>query len=373
MGTEPLRVLHVVRKMDLGGAESMIMNLYRNIDRETVQFDFLVHQDGRAAFDEEIESLGGRIYHISAMNGINPVSYYRNCRQFFNDHKEIAIVHGHLGSSSALYLKAAKTEGKYTIAHSHSVGTIRSFRNIAFRLYSYPARFVADSFFGCSTEAGEARFGKKVVKSDAYINFPNAINTDIFRYDDDVRTDVRKELGINEEEILIGTVGRMVEAKNPEFMIDVFSEAIKADRNVKCVWVGDGELGERIRKDIHSRQMDDRVILPGMRNDIERLLQGMDCFVMTSLYEGLPVSAIEAQASGLPCILSDHITPEVEVTDNIVWKSINDSPSDWADGAIRLAAGRKSLRCSPIEQIKANGYDIRTSAKTLEMFYLSVI
>lgn len=367
---EPVRVLHVVRKMDLGGAESMIMNLYRHIDKEAVQFDFLTHDKSAGSFDEEIKKLGGRIFTINAMNGFNAIPYYKECSKFFKKHKEISIVHGHIGSCSALYLKAAKNAGKFTVVHSHSVGIIKSMRNVAFKIYSFPTRFIADAFFGCSTEAGESRFGKALVKSDKYQNFPNAIDIEGFAYDENTREEVRSEFGFKNDDIVIGTIGRIVEAKNPDYILDIFEKASKSQEQVYCIWVGYGEKENVLRRRIIEAELESKIIMTGRRNDASRILQALDCFIMPSIYEGLPVSAIEAQTSGLPCLLSDRITQEVQVSELVSWENISKAPSVWANTALKIAEDNKGIRKSPIEEIREHGYDIKEASKKLMNFYL---
>ena len=374
MNEEPIRVLQVIGSMNRGGAEAMIMNLYRNIDRTKVQFDFLVHTDIEAQYDKEIKSLGGRIYSIIKFNGINVLGYYNSCKAFFANHPEYKIVHGHIGSCAAFYLKAAKKSGCYTIAHSHSVGGSQySLHDLLYRIYSFPTRYIADLLIGCSSEAGKARFGKKVLNWKNYINFPNAVDIEQFKFNEDIRSDVRKELGLSNETIVVGTVGRITQPKNPEFIAQVFLKILSCQQNAVCLWVGTGELERKVKEIIESKHDGSRIIMTGLRSDVYRLLQAMDVFVFPSLWEGLPVTVVEAQAAGLPVVLSDSITKEVEVSSLLEWHSVNEPELIWAKSCLEMVSRHPiDKRVSPIEEIAGHGYDIKESAKYLQNRYLSI-
>lgn len=202
-----IRVLQVIGSMNRGGAEAMIMNLYRNIDQTKVQFDFVENTDKPAAFDEEILSLGGRIFRCPHYNGKNHIQYVNWWNDFFHDHAgEYGVVHGHLGSTAAIYLKAAKKHGIFTIAHSHNARTTIDLRGLLYSAYSYPVRFIADQFFTCSRAAGISRYGKKIGGSaNRCISLNNAIETAAFAFDPDVRRTVRQELDLTDQ-FLIGHV-----------------------------------------------------------------------------------------------------------------------------------------------------------------------
>ena len=365
-----IRVIHVIGKMDRGGAETMIMNYYRNIDREKVQFDFLVNTNEPGVYDEEIRSLGGRVFHIVKFTGCNYFSYKKACKEFFESHNEISIVHGHIGSSAAIYLREAKKTGKICIAHSHNTLTYRSIKDYLFKLFSFPTRYVADFFFGCSTEAGISRFGYTVVQSRKYTNVKNAVDCDVFKYDESKRAAIRRELNIPHNAIVLGTIGRITEQKNPEKILDIFKCAIASADNVICLWIGKGDLQERIAKKVSQDGLDSKIKLLGVRSDIPDLLSCIDCVVFPSLYEGLPVSIIEAQATGVYCLLSDTISKEVEVTTKIVWESLDHSSNEWAEKALELARIDIKERFSPKEEIQKAGYEIKSSSKTILEFYL---
>lgn len=367
---EPIRVLHVIGSMNRGGAEAMIMNLYRNIDRSKVQFDFLVHTTEKAAYDDEILALGGRIYHIIAFTGVNVRHYYRECDRFFEEHPEFSVVHGHIGSSATFYLKAAKRHGIFTIAHSHNTKAgDRSLHSLAYSLYSYPVRYIADFLFGCSTEAGRDRYGKKKVRTPKYKTFPNAIETAMFLFDPVIRGELRTQFGFGERDFVIGTVGRITAQKNPDFIYTLFEKIVSTDSGFKCVWVGTGEREAECREKLRHSGFGDKVIMTGLRSDVNELLQAFDCFVLPSLYEGLPVVAIEAQTAGLPCLLANTISRESEVSHLVQWLPIDRGVDVWADKIMELKFSSPK-RESPLDEIKKAGYDICETANWLCSFYL---
>ena len=370
---KPVRVLQVIRQMNRGGAEAMIMNLYRHIDRSKVQFDFLVHTEEEGVYDKEIKELGGRFFRVIRFNGRNIKAYSQACRSFFEQHPEIRVVHGHIGSCAAIYLNEAKRAGCFTIAHSPDAVPMDSAKRILFQLYAYPTRFIADWLFGCSTEAGVSRYGKKAVKSSHYSNFYNAIDLEAFSYEKTLRLSCRTEFAFNDSDIVVGTVGRLEDQKNPYYILQIFEKVVAMSERVKCLWVGTGSLEGDIREKGKELINQGKLIMTGLRSDIPSIMNGMDVFILPSLFEGLPVVAVEAQTAGLPCILSDTITKEVDVTRTITWRSIKSSPEEWAETIISVADGAIANRTNGYEASKKAGYDIHETATWLCNFYLSHI
>lgn len=369
---EPIRVLEVLGKMNRGGAEAMIMNLYRKMDRQRVQLDFMVHTTEHCLFDDEIEQLGGHIYRVPRFNIMNILSYWRKWRSFFRDHPEIKVVHGHVGATACIYLYEANHAGCFTIAHSHSADTkYRNFRGFTSRVFAWPSRYIGQYLLGCSTEAGIARFGMKIVKSNRYHNFPNAIDLNTFAYDVTIREKVRKSLGIVPDQTVIISVGRVTTQKNPSMIYSVFKEVIAQDTHAVCLWVGTGELEDKYRKKIEEEHLEDKVRMTGVRSDIPQLLMAADCFLFPSLWEGLPVCVIEAQATGLPCVIADTISKEVEVSPLVEWHGLLESSTDWASRCLALAKKNRGIRLSPEDDVRSAGYDINESVKKLTQLYLN--
>lgn len=364
----PIRVLQVFAHMNRGGAESMIMNLYRSIDRSRVQFDFVVHTEKKCAFDEEISQLGGRIFSVPQYRGRNHSQYYKCWKAFFSDHPEYKIVHGHMRSTASIYLNIARSKGLFTIAHSHSTSSGTGFGAIAKNILQYPIRYRADYFFACSQDAGEWLFGKKVCKSDRFKIMNNAIDAKRFAYDEKTRIAMRKELGI-EDRFIIGHVGRIDKPKNHKFLIDIFNETHKKNAQALLLIVGDGALRSEIEEQVCSMGLSQHVLFTGIRSDISNLLQAMDVFVFPSIYEGLPVALVEAQASGLRCFVSDRITKAIGITELVEFISLDCSKEYWAKKV--LSVNDKGHRRNTYDDISKAGYDVRENADWLEKFYVT--
>lgn len=366
----PIRVLHVIGVMNRGGAETMIMNLYRHIDRSKVQFDFVENSSEPAIFDEEIISLGGRIYRCPHYNGKNHFTYVKWWKEFFQAHsKEYPIVHGHLGSTAAIYLSIAKKYGAYTIAHSHSAGTDHSMKSYLYRIMSHNTRNVADYFFACSEAAGLDRFGRKVISDTHYAVLNNAIEVDRFSYDQDVRQSVRRELGYGPNQIVVGHIGRYTKEKNHAFVLKIFYELKKLNNDARLLMIGGGPLHTQITQASERMGIFSDTVFTGVRSDVDQLVQAMDIFVLPSLYEGLPVTMVEAQAAGLPCIISDKVPPECILTEGLVdVVPLSAGAEEWADAILKK---RNTPRTDRSAEIAAHGFDITTEAVKLQEFYLS--
>ncbi|MBN2860857.1 MAG: glycosyltransferase family 1 protein, partial [Sphaerochaetaceae bacterium] len=364
---KPLRILHVLGELNFGGIEVMVMNLYRHINRRKIQFDFMVHTPVRCVFEDEIESLGGHVYRVPRFNGINIAGYVYSWKTFLTDHPEYRAVHGHIGSSAAIYLHLAKKAGIYAIAHSHGTKNEFTFRGVMYSFFSYPTRFVADRFFGCSVAAGVHRYGRRTASSSSFMVIQNAFDIEKFTYDIEVRNRVLAEFGLAEN-FVVGHVGRLNIMKNHRFLLKVFAALCEHVPEAKLLLVGEGEERIAIETQIQRLSMEDRVIMTGMRGDIEALLQAMDIFVFPSLAEGLGISLVEAQASGLPCIASDTVPAEAKVTDLVTFLSLHEEISCWVD-AIREK--RSVVRKGRIEEVRNAGYDIVSSARELEQVYLN--
>lgn len=358
-----IRILHIVTYMGRGGLETMIMNYYRNIDRNRVQFDFLVHRDFEADYDKEIIRLGGKIYRLPPLNPFGR-DYLSKLDAFFKEHKEYKIVHSHLDCMSAVPLKYAKLNGvPIRIAHSHNSNQARDLKYILKLVYKRKILKYANNLFACSNEAGQWMFGR----NSNFKLLNNAIETDKYIFSKEIAEKKRKELDIPNNSFIVGHVGRFDVQKNHIFLIDIFAEILKRKRNSVLLLVGEGSLRKSIEEKVHTLGLSDKVIFAGLRTDVNELLQAMDVFLFPSLFEGLPVSIVEAQASGLRCFISDKVPDDCKITDNVYQFSLSDSAEKWADNILKLFP---YVRNNEKTKISNAGFDIFANAKKLESFYV---
>lgn len=364
--TEPIRVLHVLGATNIGGAESRIMDMYRNIDKEKVQFDFLVHTDKECFFNKEIRELGGRIYSVPRFRMYNYFAYKKALETFFDAHCEFKAVHGHMTSTAAIYLPIAKKAGiPMTIAHARSAGVDQGIKG---KLTNWLRKHLSertDYCFACSRIAGEAVYGERWVKAGKVKVIPNAIETDKFVYDSAVREQLRNELGL-QNAYVIGHVGRFHYAKNHEFLVQIFAEIRKRKENAVLLLLGDGSLITSVKEQVKQLGLEQSVIFMGNQTDVAKYYQAMDYLVFPSRFEGMPGTIVEAQAAGLPCLISDSITGEVKVTELVQYASLNETPAEWAD---KVCAWKDKERKSHVDELISAGFDVKIQVKWYERFY----
>lgn len=360
--SEPIRILQVVTYMGRGGLETMLMNYYRNIDRSKVQFDFLTHRSEKADYDDEIEALGGKIYHLPRLNPFSR-SYLNALDNFFKEHREYQVVHCHQDCLSGVVLKVAKANGvRFTIAHAHSASQDKNLKYLIKVLAKKNIKKYSDQLFACGDEAGKWMF-----ETDNFKVINNAIDTDLYTYNQEKSIEVRKKLGI-EGKFVVGHVGRFNYPKNHKFIVEVFDEVQKIEPDSVLMLVGDGDLRGEIEDKIKALGIEDKVEFMGVRSDVNDLMQAMDVFLFPSLYEGLPVTMVEAQASGLKCIISDKVPTECALTDNVQVVKLEDSPKIWANQVLEYKNyDRKNTK----QEIEKANFDIKANAKWLQEFYLN--
>ncbi|WP_051688599.1 glycosyltransferase [Butyrivibrio sp. AE2032] len=388
-GFGQIRVLHVLGVLGLGGAECRIIDLYRNMDRDKIQFDFLVHyspeKTGKKSptsdelmavrepdyFDNSVYKLGGRIFCLPRFNGKNIVEYRAAIKRFFAEHpNEWKVVQGHMTSTAAIYLPIAKKAGiPVVVAHARSAGVDNGIKGMATRLLRAPLQKgdITDYNFACSREAGYSVFGKELMDTGRVRIIPNAVNLKHFAYDPEKREKIREELGVSNA-LVIGHVGSFRYAKNHEFLLEVFAQVCRLLDNddlnqysmlhgmrIKLLMLGSGNLMEDMKKLAVKLHIADRCIFAGNKSNASDYYQAMDYFCFPSRYEGLPGSVVEAQAAGLQCLVSDAITPEVNVTELVSMMSIKSEPRDWARKIIDDLMLREDYHSDPLaEEIKLN-------------------
>ena len=358
------RVLHVIQKMGYGGIETLIMNIYRNIDRTKIQFDFAKNTEEKGEYEEEIEKLGGKIYKLPKRR--NHFLFYKKAwNQFFKEHQgEYSTIHMHVSSLTDIQpLISAKKYGvKNRLIHSHNTFQKGILHNILNRVHRVYIRKYATKLLACSTEAGEYCFGNQkfeVIK--------NGIDSKKYIYNDDTRKKIRSMLNMPEEILALVHVGRFSEQKNHTFLIDIFKEIYNRNKNARLFLVGDGVLKESIETKVKELKLQDKVIFLGTMDNVNEILQAMDAFLLPSLHEGLPVVGIEAQAAGLPIYISDTVSPEVKITNLVTFYPLQESAENWAKNILNTIDTKK--RSNTQSQIIQAGYDIVNTAKTLEKYY----
>lgn len=368
---EPIRILQVGMTGNLGGIESFIMNVYRNIDRSKVQFDFLTLENQKIHFEKEIEEMGGRIFPIGVRRK-HLVRHLANMPTgFLKNHREIKAIHFHKTSLIDIdYIIAAKRANiSNIIVHSHSSGNMFQSGKIVKIIEQWNKEHIdnyVDFKFAPSHIAGEWLF-----RHGDYCIIPNAIDTKKFCFSEEARINKRKELMLADDDFVVGHVGYFTPVKNHGFIVEIF-ERMKLNKKVKLLFVGDGALKEDIQKHCERFDLMDQIIFLGIRNDMADLYSAMDMFILPSKFEGLPISVIEAQTSGLPVIVSDKITKEVDVTNSVKFLSIEEGVEQWVT-EISTSVFRKPENRKAAQQIVASkNYDIKNVASQLEQFYLGL-
>ena len=324
------RVLHIVDSMGIGGIQSFIMNIYRTINKKEYQFDFLLNRHVDNSYEKEISELGGNLYFVpSRRNGI--LKNRKALNDFFMKHQDYVAIHMHESSLSYIEpLIQAKKYGCYTIIHSHSTGVNNSV--IPRLLHEINKRRIhrfADCCIACGNLAKEWMYGSTKEFSRSIV-IRNGIDIKKYTYNEAIRKKYRKEFGL-EDKYLIGHIGRFNKVKNHNFLIDIFVEVLKIRKDAVLMLVGDGTLRNEIVEKVNSLGINENVIFLGERKDVSNLLQAIDVVVLPSFYEGFPVTVVEAEAAGVPVIMSDTITDEVMIKNNIVKLSLKQTAFRWAE------------------------------------------
>ena len=364
------KVLHVVGNVEYGGAQTFIMNVFRVINKHAFSFDFYVSKDFKGGYSDEIISLGGKVIQKKISNNrvkiLRIIEDYRNDRIFFRNNKnKYNAIHVHTNSAvSFLILLAAKKEGiNKRIIHSHSTNTKSRLTHFIFRPF---LRFVATDMLACGEEAGRFMFGK--LYNEKYV-INNSIDIHKYKFSEVVRRELREEYGINSS-FTIGHIGRFNKVKNHKFLLDVFYEIKKVYADALLVLVGSGEEKNFICEYISQKGLDNSVLFLGNRNDVNRVLSLFDIVIFPSLHEGIPITLIEAQASGLPIIASDAVSKECAVNDNIIFLSLNDNAKKWAEEAIKiLNSVNNEDRISNSRKISDSKYNINYLMEKIYSIY----
>lgn len=369
-----VKVLLFVDRMRHGGIQQFLVENIKHMNKNKVQIDVLTLDDGQDyPLEDTIKDLGCNYYKLKGVWINKPTDYIKYAKEidnFFKEHNDYKVVHMNASSKNFLLLKYAKKYNvKIRIVHSHSrdFQTENIIKKVVGNILKVPMRKYATDYFACSYLAGEWLFGKKNMKNGKVKLIHNAVDYEKFKFNKEVRAKIRKEFSIKNNETLIGHVGRFTLPKNHTFLIDIFNEMVKQNKKVKLIMVGIGEKEEEIKQKVKELNIEDKVIFAGFRTDVNDIMQAMDVFLLPSLYEGLPVVGVEAQAAGLPSFTSkDVVTDEVKITKALDFISLDESPKHWATTILNSNLSRKDTK----KEIKKAGYFIEDTAKELVNFYL---
>lgn len=357
-----IRILHVVHTMECGGIETLLMNVYRNIDRNQIQFDFLVNGSNENYYTNEILSLGGRVLSVTPKR----VSLKRNLQDTVSVMKEghYEIVHIHQDSMIAFAIWCAKKAGIYTIfTHAHTTSANGWYRKVLAQIArGYIIRNATEKF-ACSSAAARWIYGANVTD---FILFKNAIDAKKFQYKYVYYHNSRLKFGIEDDQFVIGTCGRLSVEKNQIFLVEIFAEIKRVKDNAKLILIGDGDEREHIYDRAVELGVIDDISFTGMVSNISYYYSMLDCFVLPSLFEGLPLAGVEAQAAGIPSFFSMGVTKEIKLIDNVYFLELDQGATAWATEIIDKVDEKKDT----LKEIRSAGYDIEENAKFLQKKYL---
>ena len=367
-----IKVIHFIDRISRGGTQAVLYDWLKNIDREKIQFDFLVFMNGQEEYITKFRDLGCNIYQISPLSIKKLPQFWSDLNSFFKEHK-YDIAHGHSKSKNVLFLLAALIHGiPVRIAHSHNT----KFQKMAFvgELLKPLLKVVATDFFACSDIAGKWLFGRNAYEQGKITIIKNGVDTQLFQYNEQIRHQYRTNLNL-EDAAVYGHVGKYMEQKNHTFLLDIFAEIHRMQPSAKLLLIGGGYdtyIG-LVNKKIVQLGLQDSVIQLGVRSDVPKLMQAMDVFLLPSLYEGLPVVGVEAQVAGLPLLLSDTITKEVGLLKSTRYMSLQRTAHEWADAAIKAYEENTRSRILAAADIYNQGYDSKQVAEQLMQVYIERI
>ena len=366
MNKEPIRVAEIVGKYIGGGVEAVVLNYYSFINKNRIQFDFICDSDSTDIPYKQIESMGGRVILIPPYQKL--FKYQKELKKVLKE-GNYQIVHSHLNALSIFPLRAAKRAGiPIRIAHSHSTSNKKEWKKNLIKNILRPfSKVYANKYMCCSELAGRWLFGNKEYDKGTVYLLNNAIDLDKYKYDKKIRDYKRKELKINSSTFVVGHIGRFVEQKNHRFLIDIFNEIHKKNDDSLLLLAGQGPLMDEMREKVHILGLDANVQFLGQRKDANELYQAFDLFLLPSLYEGLPVVGVEAQASGNLCYLSDDMTKETKVLDSTKFMSLKNTAEEWANAILKDAKNYKKHDTK--EEVSKYGFNIEKEAEKLEKKY----
>lgn len=371
-----MKVLQILNSLGRGGIETFVMTLCRNIDRSRISFDFAIMEGKSTDFVEEAIALGAKVYVYPPLHWKTVGAYIKWWKKFFLEHKkEYAVVHMHAFTTASFYLSFAKKAQAFTIVHSHTTSMptngVSKLEAYLRRALLFPLKFSnkVDCRCACSEDAGKWLFGEnghfQVIK--------NTIDIEKFKFNLQARLNKRRELGLRDDDILVGHVGNGTEAKNHIFLLKIFAEFYRNQKNARLVLIGKlGKREDEIKNFIQSKNLQSAVTILGVREDIPELLSAMDLFVFPSIYEGLAISLVEAQTAGVPCVCSDVVPKEARLSNLACCMPLSTGEAAWAQAALEHLQNFKFYQRENAAQItRNNGYDVADVIKEIQDLYFT--
>lgn len=365
-----IRIAVIVGKMNSGGKKNLIMEYYRHIDRNQIQFDFICDEDSQAIPVNEIEKLGGRIYKIAP---------YQNIFKNMSDMKKIfirnkyPIVHAYNSTMNIFPMYIAKKCGvSVRISESLSMAHKGDWKTILKKILRPMSKWFANYYMACGTDCGIWQFGTKLYKKGKVDIFKTVINTNYNTYNLELRNKTRREFGWTDN-IVIGHIGRFTVQKNSMRVIEIFNAIVKKNSKAVLCLIGDGELKDDIIKKIKENHLENNVAYLGRREDIQKFYNAMDCFILPSLYEGLPVVGLEAESCGLPMFFSTEITKEANACELGHFVGLEENNDYWADQILEACEKNMPIRKSYAKEVCDAGFDSKSEAKRLQKYYLDAL
>lgn len=363
-----IKIAQVIGMAVEGGVEACIKNYYTHIDRSKVQFDFFVENTSKIIDKEEIERLGGKIVIIPSYK--NVFAYIKALKKLFKQ-ENYDIVHSNMNALSVFTLYAAKKAGiKIRIAHSHSTSNKKEWKKTIIKNILRPfSKKYATHYVACSELAGRWLFGNKTYDAGEVVLINNAIDLDKFAFNKTAREEIREQYALGDK-FVVGNIGRLVTVKNQTFLLDIFNEYAKENANSALLILGGGPLEQELKEKTKTLGIEDKVIFAGVHSNPEKYYSAMDCFLLPSLYEGLPVVGVEAQVAGLPVYTSDTVTKETRLVDDCEFLPLSSTAKEWAERILSKPLAQE--RNKGLEQIKGTQFDIKHEANRLIEYYTEI-
>lgn len=365
------KILHVTGAMNVGGTETMLINLYREIN-EKIEFHFISYSNEEAFYDKEIEKLGGKVIRLDSPNKVGFIGAIKDIKRVIKENGPYDAVHTHMLFNCGIAMIAAYLSGvKVRVSHAHTTSdNSDSFvRKIYISVMRKFIKLFSTDFLACSDGAGRYLFGKDITSNKKYKILPNYIDYEKFINCED-KNSIRKELGIKEDDIVVCHIGRFINAKNHNFLLEVVTEMIKRNDTIKLLLVGTGDLKNEIEAKVKDLGIEKNVYLTGIRNDIPNILNNSNLFILPSIYEGLGLVLLEAQAANVPCLVSEAVQPEVDLDVGLVKQlNLSDGSKKWVLEAENLINKNKSENINIMEAVREKGYDLNTIMNNLVSVY----